>query len=105
MTYCKNCILPDTRPGIILDKERVCSACRNYELRKTIDWAAREVTFDEVVTNAKQRSRGYDCLIPVSGGKDSTWQVLTALSYGLNPNHYYKTQNGVSFYLNYRYAL
>ena len=85
MTYCKNCILPDTRPGIILDKERVCSACRNYELRKTIDWAAREVTFDEVVTNAKQRSRGYDCLIPVSGGKDSTWQVVKCLEKGLNP--------------------
>ena len=85
MKYCVNCILPDTRPGIVLDEEGICSACRNFELRKTIDWAAREAVFEEVVTNVKQHSNGYDCLIPVSGGKDSTWQVLKSLEKGLNP--------------------
>ena len=41
--------------------------------------------FAEVVGKAKAQSRGYDCLIPVSGGKDSTWQVIKCLEYGLNP--------------------
>ena len=85
MKYCLRCILPDTRPGIVLDEEEVCSACRNFELRKTIDWAARETAFEEVIANAKQLSNGYDCLIPVSGGKDSTWQVVKCLEKGLNP--------------------
>jgi len=85
MRYCTNCILPDTRASIILDESGVCSACQNYELRKAIDWRAREAAFEEVITNAKQHSKGYDCLIPVSGGKDSTWQVVTCLEKGLNP--------------------
>jgi N-acetyl sugar amidotransferase len=85
MKYCVNCILPDTRPGIVLDQEGICSACRNFELRKTIDWTAREFAFEEVIVNAKRHSNGYDCLIPVSGGKDSTWQVVKCLEKGLNP--------------------
>jgi N-acetyl sugar amidotransferase len=85
MRYCTRCILPDTRPGLVLDSEGVCSACRNFELRKTIDWTARAKAFEAVITNAKARSKGYDCLIPVSGGKDSTWQTIVCLEMGLNP--------------------
>jgi len=85
MNYCQRCILPDTRPGIVLDEKGICSACRNFDLRKTIDWEAREAAFDKVVANAKKLSKGYDCLIPVSGGKDSTWQVVKCLERGLNP--------------------
>jgi N-acetyl sugar amidotransferase len=77
--------LPSTRPGIVLDQEGICSACRNFELRKTIDWSEREAAFEDIVVNAKQQSKGYDCLIPVSGGKDSTWQVVICLENGLNP--------------------
>jgi N-acetyl sugar amidotransferase len=54
-------------------------------MKSDIDWSARERMFREVVENAKRRSQGYDCLIPVSGGKDSTWQVVKCLEYGLNP--------------------
>jgi N-acetyl sugar amidotransferase len=50
-----------------------------------IDWVKRQQDFVAVVENAKRRSRGYDCVIPVSGGKDSTWQVVTCLEHGLNP--------------------
>ena len=41
MLYCKKCIMPNTRPGIKLDADGVCSACRNYENRKNIDWNKR----------------------------------------------------------------
>ena len=50
-----------------------------------IDWAAREEEFRRLVAEVKALGRRYDCVIPVSGGKDSTWQVVTALEHGLHP--------------------
>tara|TARA_B100001093_G_scaffold516342_1_gene594888 strand:+ start:318 stop:1433 length:1116 start_codon:yes stop_codon:yes gene_type:complete len=85
LKYCKRCILPDTRPGLDFRSDGLCSACANFDERNLIDWKNREVLFDEVVTHAKQNSNGYDCLIPVSGGKDSTWQTIVCLEHGLNP--------------------
>ena len=85
MNYCKRCVLPDTRPGLLFDNLGVCSACKCHESRNLIDWKKREKAFDEVVANAKTKNAGYDCLIPVSGGKDSTWQVVKCLEKGLNP--------------------
>lgn len=85
MRYCRRCVLPDTRPHLVLDAEGVCNACRSHATKRSIDWTAREAAFREVVKRARERSHGYDCLIPVSGGKDSTWQVVKCLEYGLNP--------------------
>ena len=86
MRYCKECILPDTRPNLVIGKEGICNACKNSkEKKEKIDWNARKKAFEKVVEYAKSRSKGYDCLIPVSGGKDSTWQVVKCLEYGLNP--------------------
>ncbi len=86
MNFCKKCILPDTRPGLVLDKDQICNACNNsMDKYNKIDWQEREKIFQKVVENAKLKSKGYDCLIPVSGGKDSTWQVIKCLEYGLKP--------------------
>lgn len=86
MRYCRKCILPSTRPNIEFDADGVCNACCAHEMKQeVIDWAAREYDFRQVVSRAKARSKGYDCLIPVSGGKDSTWQVVKCLEYSLNP--------------------
>jgi len=85
VTYCQRCITPATRPNIELDADGVCNACRSHGSRVEIDWAARAAAFRDVVDHAKARSRGYDCVIPVSGGKDSTWQVVTCLAHGLTP--------------------
>ncbi|EKD28611.1 MAG: Flagellin modification protein, PseA [uncultured bacterium] len=86
MKYCKKCLLPDTRPNLIIEEDGVCNACKNFLKKETvIDWEYRKKAFEAVVKNAKKRSKGYDCLIPVSGGKDSTWQVIKCLEYGLNP--------------------
>jgi N-acetyl sugar amidotransferase len=85
MQYCQNCILPSTRPYLEFDEYGVCNACRAHDLKLQIDWARREQAFRAVVAHIKVRSTGYDCVIPVSGGKDSTWQVVTCLRYGLNP--------------------
>jgi len=85
MRYCTRCLIPETRPNITFDEVGVCNACRAHETRREIDWAAREKNLLEVVRHAQSRSAGYDCLIPVSGGKDSTWQVVKCLEYGLRP--------------------
>lgn len=88
MKYCRQCVLPDTRPNLRLDAEGVCNACRAHGTKPDIDWAQREQAFRQVVLSARSRigsGPGYDCLIPVSGGKDSTWQVVICLEYGLNP--------------------
>lgn len=85
MKYCKQCVLPSTRPNLVINADGVCNACASHATKKEIDWSVREQMFRQVVSNARARSTGYDCLIPVSGGKDSTWQVVKCLEYGLNP--------------------
>ncbi len=85
MTYCRRCVIPDTRPHISFDVDGVCDACRSHDSKPAIDWAARSAAFRAVVASAQSRSRGYDCIVPVSGGKDSTWQVVMCLEHGLKP--------------------
>lgn len=85
MRWCARCVLPDTRPNLVIGADGVCNACRAHESRRQIDWAARERQFRDVVAHARSRTRRYDCVVPVSGGKDSTWQVLKCLEYGLTP--------------------
>lgn len=79
--------MPNTKPDLHFDELGVCDACRSAELKNTIDWQKREIEFKEVIERYrdKQNSR-YDCIIPVSGGKDSTYQTYVAkVVYGLNP--------------------
>ena len=83
--YCQVCILPETRPGVRLDDAGVCTACRTAREKPSVDWDERAAAFRDVVANARRRSSGHDCVIPVSGGKDSYWQVVTCLEHGLNP--------------------
>jgi len=78
-------VLPDTRPNLSLDEEGVCAACRSHNSRPLIDWSMRERAFSELADQLLKGNTGYDCLIPVSGGKDSTWQVVKCLEYGLRP--------------------
>ena len=54
-------------------------------MKNAIDWRVRETQFRQLVAEIKAKRASYDCVIPVSGGKDSTWQVIKALEYGLRP--------------------
>jgi N-acetyl sugar amidotransferase len=87
VNWCRRCILPDTRPNLRLDADGVCNACNSHETKSTIDWAARGGQLADVAAAAKRRAspHGWDCLIPVSGGKDSTWQTIRCLELGLRP--------------------
>jgi N-acetyl sugar amidotransferase len=83
--YCQRCVLPDTRPGVRLDADGICNGCRNVEHKARIDWPARAGDFAALAAEAKARGAEYDCVIPVSGGKDSHWQLLTCIEHGLHP--------------------
>lgn len=85
MRWCERCVLPDTRPNLVIGDDGVCNACRAHDTKATIDWEARRAAFDVVVGNAVAKRAPYDCVIPVSGGKDSTWQVIVCLEAGLHP--------------------
>lgn len=76
--------MPDTRPGLFIGRGGICSACKAHDYKKTIDWAERKNSFEGIVSSIKKRDSGYDCVVPVSGGKDSTWQVIKCIEYGLH---------------------
>jgi N-acetyl sugar amidotransferase len=84
MRYCKTCITPHNRPNISFDERGQCN-CAVAKDKDAIDWQRRARDFAEVVAHARSRARSYDCVVPVSGGKDSTWQVVTCLQHGLRP--------------------
>lgn len=84
--YCKKCVMPDTKPNLVLDNEGVCNACRSYEKRTEIDWDKRKSELSVILEKYRSKDgTSWDCIIPVSGGKDSTYQVLRMLQFGMNP--------------------
>lgn len=85
INICKKCVLPDTRPNIDFNKYGICSVCSSATNKDKINWKKQRIKFINLVKKIKSKSLGYDILIPVSGGKDSTWQVHTCLRYKLNP--------------------
>jgi N-acetyl sugar amidotransferase len=86
LKYCKKCVMPDTKPDLFFDNDGVCNACRSYENRINVDWAKRYQELEQILDRYKNPSgSNWDCIVPVSGGKDSTYQVIRVLQLGLNP--------------------
>jgi len=87
LKYCKKCLYPDTKPQLVFNEEGICSACTNHLLKNNIDWEKKNKQFLDILE--KHRSNdgsNYDCIIPVSGGKDSTYQTyMIKKKFGLNP--------------------
>jgi len=83
--FCKNCILPSTKPDLEFSQHGICQGCLAFENRKNINWDERKNEFKNIISEFKNKNNDYDCVIPVSGGKDSTYQVIKALEYNLNP--------------------
>jgi N-acetyl sugar amidotransferase len=75
--YCTKCIVPSTRPSVKFDLNGVCSACTNSKIKNRIDWNKRKFKFLKVLKYHKKlnASNDYDCIVPVSGGKDSIYQT------------------------------
>jgi len=82
--------MPDSRPRIVFNNKGICNACLNIEKKNNIDWKKREEEFLKLVRyikdNSSKNNSYYDCLVPWSGGKDSTSIALKLKKeYSLNP--------------------
>jgi hypothetical protein len=77
----------DPKPTIEFDEEGVCSACRFADRKeKVIDWAQREAELRELCAKYRSKDGRYDCIVPGSGGKDSTFTAhILKYRYGMNP--------------------
>ena len=85
MKICTNCVMPNTKPDLHFDDNGVCDACRSQKDKNySINWQEREQEFLTLVKKYKKHP-DYDCVIGVSGGKDSTFQVIKVLELGLKP--------------------
>jgi len=76
LKYCTECLQPDTRPNTVFSDSGVCPACIYQKSLETIDWDERFELLSEVVARYKNKSNKFDCIVGVSGGKDSTRQAL-----------------------------
>ncbi len=78
--------MPETKPDLQIDEAGVCSACRSFEQRVEVDWDERERELVQVLDEFRSPDgSNYDCIVPVSGGKDSTYQVIRMQDLGMNP--------------------
>jgi N-acetyl sugar amidotransferase len=89
MKYCKRCLQPDTRPNSKFTPEGICPACDYFERLHFVDWQERYDILQDLLDEHKNKSNGksrFDCIIGVSGGKDSSRQALWARDkLGLKP--------------------
>ena len=86
MIFCKNCLMPSSRPRITFNKKGLCNGCITFNKRKNINWKKREKEFLNLIKNNKKinKNQKYDCILAFSGGKDSASIALRLkYKYGL----------------------
>jgi N-acetyl sugar amidotransferase len=83
ITYCRRCLYPSTKPDLWFE-DGVCGACHAYDRRSYYDWSNGPKVFADILRSNKKNIQ-YDCIVPVSGGKDSTYQVWRLLQEGFTP--------------------
>ncbi|MCK9285615.1 MAG: N-acetyl sugar amidotransferase [Rhodocyclaceae bacterium] len=103
MRYCTRCLYPENHPlHLTFDNAGVCSGCRVHEEKYTLDWAARLDDLKKLADAYRSRKRSvHDCVIPVSGARDS-WFIVHTVKHvlGLHPllvtyNKHYNTRRGI----------
>jgi N-acetyl sugar amidotransferase len=88
LNYCIRCCMPETQEGQSLDELGFCNVCRSSEDKMKIDWQKRRLELEKILNTAKltHKQDTYDCLIPISGGKDSMYQLhVLVREYGMRP--------------------
>jgi N-acetyl sugar amidotransferase len=99
--FCKKCVMSNQRPASTIefkhtkdsrkitlnfDEDGICDACRNAEVKESIDWHKREEELIKLLDKHRSKDGSYDCLVPGSGGKDSAYQThVLKYKYGMNP--------------------
>ena len=97
--FCKKCVISNQRPssvvefknknqnkeGIKIDNDEICEACKYNNLKNKIDWSKREAELEKVLSKYR-KNHGYDCIVPGSGGKDSSYTAhILKYKFGMNP--------------------
>jgi N-acetyl sugar amidotransferase len=103
MRFCARCVYPENHPlGIIFDDQGVCSGCRIHEEKDRLDWSVRLEKLKRIVAPYKSRTgKTFDCIIPVSGARDSYFIVHVVKNVlKMNPllvsyNKHYNTKVGI----------
>ena len=101
VTFCTKCVISNQRPTSTVefkhtkdskkttmnfDKNGVCDACNNTEVKDNIDWGMREEELVKLLDKHRKNDGSYDCLVPGSGGKDSAYQAhVLKYKYNMNP--------------------
>ena len=84
--WCTNCLNMSTRPRISFDEKGWCNACQWMEEKKTLDWSDRQHELQEYLEKYRSRKGGFDCVVPVSGGKDGSYVSYNLKhKYGMHP--------------------
>jgi N-acetyl sugar amidotransferase len=86
LKWCSNCLAMSTRPRITFDYDGKCNACVWSEQKKKIDWKEREIELNKLLDNHRKSNGEFDCLVPVSGGKDGSYVAYNLKhKYNMNP--------------------
>ncbi len=87
LAYCRRCCMPETQAGITFDDFGICQACQSQEQKMRIDWEVRGESLRAILERARERAgTNYDCIVPISGGKDSVFQLHVLKNiYQMNP--------------------
>lgn len=75
MQYCVRCCMPESNEGMQFDEMGICQACQSAEQKIHINWVEREKKLRQMIDYYKSLENDYDCIVPISGGKDSTFQL------------------------------
>ena len=101
LRYCIRCCMPETSERIGFDELGICHACRSSEQKMRINWADRQKKLGGILEEAKAKSvANYDCVVPISGGKDSAFQLhILVKVFGMTPlavtfSHNWFTETG-----------
>ena len=101
LEYCNRCCMPDTNEEMSFDELGICKACNSSEEKMRINWKERSEALGEILQKAsKDSGNNYDCMVPISGGKDSAFQLhILRKVYNLNPlavtfSHNWYTKTG-----------
>ena len=101
LRYCTRCCMPESNEGMQFDEMGICLACRSSEQKMHIDWVERQKELRKILDHYKSGAGdNYDCIVPISGGKDSAFQLhLLTRVYGMKPlavtfNHNWYSEAG-----------
>ncbi len=71
---CSRCLLPETHETIVFDDDGVCNVCLNQDTKRSVDWDSKRADFEKLLDEYRGKY-DYDCIVPFSGGKDSTFTL------------------------------